>query len=107
MAEYTKEIVDSLIKHGKFTYEDANNLLYDEKSLSAFRGVLVRVYSTENYVIYRPLERNRRVPEMYCFLEIENFFLKRASDDPNVCYFGSNNFDSYEDKELPIKIFKN
>ena len=84
----------------------ANNLSYRIELLSQFRDTPIRVYRTDNYIIRRPLEKKDRTPNMYCFSEIENFFLKQLGDDPQVCYFGANNFDDFDDKNLPVKIYR-
>lgn len=99
-------VIDSIIAAGKFTMDMANDISYETEILPNFRNTPVRVFRTNNYLIYRPLEKNNRTPNMYCFSEIENFFLKQPGDDPQVCYFGSNNFDDFDDKILPVKIYR-
>jgi hypothetical protein len=97
--------LDTIIETGKFNKNIANSIEYNEEKLYNFRNVKVQAYRTSKYVIYRPLKKIDRIPEMYCFSEIENFFLRDANDS-NVCYFGANNFDDFADELLPVKVFK-
>jgi hypothetical protein len=106
-AEATTEVdrIDSLISNQTITLEDLNKLTYEYKNLVTFRSVAVRMFKTKNYVIYRPLKKDERIAGMYCFSEVENFFL-RKNNESDVCYFGVNNFDDFEDDNLPVKIFR-
>jgi len=99
--------LDSIIQNGKFTYDMANTLKYDQTNLPNYRGVPVQVYRTEKYTIYRPLKKRDRTPEMYTFVEIETFFFKTSRDAYDTCYFGANNFDNFTDEQLPVKVIKN
>lgn len=98
--------LDRIIESGKFTYDMANQLTYDQTNLPNYRGVPVQVHKTGKYTIYRPLKKRDRTPEMYCFVEIETFFFKSGKDD-DTCYFGANNFDNFTDEQLPVKVIKN
>lgn len=101
------QAIDDIISSGKFTQKMANDLKYEIGRLhDGLRNVRVQVFRTNNYIIYRPLKKNDRSDGMYCFSEIENFFFKKAGDDPQICYFGCNNFDDWLDENLPVKIFR-